>query len=366
MRLLTLVGTRPEIIRLSRVIGRLDGLCEHVLVHTGQNFEPGLSEVFFRELGVRAPDVELGVRGAGFAAQVAQIFERTAAVLEEHRPDRLLVLGDTNSGLAAIVAARLGIPVFHMEAGNRCHDERVPEEVNRRVIDHASQYCCRTRRAARPTWCARASRASASSSPATRSARCCGTTRRASRPAMALERLGVAPARFFLATLHRAENVDDPSALARSGGGAGRGGAGARPAGAVQRAPAHARPAGAGRAAAGRAAPAAAGAARASSTSSGWSSEARAVLSDSGTVQEECALLRVPNVTLRDTTERPETLECGSNVLAGATPEAVLRGLRVALGLGTSWQVPQGYDAPDVSGTVARILLGHLERRRPY
>src|ERR1022692_3594868 len=138
MKVMTILGTRPEIIRLSLVIPLLDQLCQHILVHTGQNYDDRLSQVFFDELGVRKPDVYMGVRAAGFGGQIGQILERSEALFLEHRPDRLLILGDTNSGLAAIIARRLGIPVYHMEAGNRCYDDRVPEEVNRRVIDHSS------------------------------------------------------------------------------------------------------------------------------------------------------------------------------------------------------------------------------------
>ena len=133
MKVATIVGTRPEIIRLSRVIPLLDQFCTHLLIHTGQNYDPLLSDVFFTELGVRAPDVHLGITATGFAGQVGALLPGVAAVLERERPDRLLILGDTNSGLAALVAARMGIPVYHMEAGNRCYDDRVPEEINRRV-----------------------------------------------------------------------------------------------------------------------------------------------------------------------------------------------------------------------------------------
>ncbi len=138
MRVLTVLGTRPEVVRLSRVIAKLDESCDHVLVHTGQNYDSSLKDVFFEELGMRAPDRELGIRGDSFGEQVGRLFAAIDDVLRDERPDGLLVLGDTNSGLCAIVAARLGIPVFHMEAGNRCYDDRVPEEVNRRVIDHSS------------------------------------------------------------------------------------------------------------------------------------------------------------------------------------------------------------------------------------
>src|ERR1017187_6482732 len=135
---MTVLGTRPEIIRLSLVIKLLDASSDHILVDTGQNYDDRLSGLFFRELQVRQPNISLGVRAAGFGEQVGQILSRCETLLLEHRPDRLLILGDTNSGLSAIVARRLGIPVYHMEAGNRCYDDRVPEEVNRRVIDHSS------------------------------------------------------------------------------------------------------------------------------------------------------------------------------------------------------------------------------------
>src|SRR3954454_25323615 len=138
MRVMTILGTRPEIIRLSLIIPKLDKACEHMLVHTGQNFEKTLSDIFFDELGVRSPDVVMGVRGETFSAQIAQILERSEQAFRKHRPDRLLILGDTNSGLTAIISRRMGIPVYHMEAGNRCYDDRGPEEINRRVIDHSS------------------------------------------------------------------------------------------------------------------------------------------------------------------------------------------------------------------------------------
>src|SRR3954471_9956328 len=139
MKIMTVLGTRPEIIRLSRVIEKLDRFADrHVLVHTGQNFDPALSDLFFEQLGVRRPDYYLGVRGETFGEQIGQIITLTEHLMREERPDRLLLLGDTNSALSALVAKRLGIPVFHLEAGNRCYDDRVPEEVNRRVIDHSS------------------------------------------------------------------------------------------------------------------------------------------------------------------------------------------------------------------------------------
>src|SRR4030043_485917 len=137
MKVMTLLGTRPEIIRLNLIIKKLDVLCDHVLVHTGQNYDVNLNDVFFKHLGVRKPDHYLGARGS-FGEQIGAILTQCERVMLEEKPDRFLVLGDPNSSLAAIMAKRLSIPVFHLEAGNRCYDDRVPEEVNRRIIDHSS------------------------------------------------------------------------------------------------------------------------------------------------------------------------------------------------------------------------------------
>src|SRR5215210_2109752 len=139
MKVMTVLGTRPEIIRLSRIIEKIDRLADpHVLVHTGQNYEPKLSDLFFEQLKIRKPDHYLGARGETFGEQIGQIFALSERVMIQEQPDLVLVLGDTNSALSAVVAKRLGIPVYHMEAGNRCYDDRVPEEVNRRIIDHCS------------------------------------------------------------------------------------------------------------------------------------------------------------------------------------------------------------------------------------
>ena len=137
MKILTILGTRPEIIRLCRIIEKLDCLCNQIIVHTGQNYDYNLNDVFFKELGVRDPNYFLDAKGS-FGDQIAIILSKMEKILLKEKPDRFLVLGDTNSSLAAIIAKRLGIPVYHMEAGNRCYDDRVPEEVNRRIIDHSS------------------------------------------------------------------------------------------------------------------------------------------------------------------------------------------------------------------------------------
>jgi UDP-N-acetylglucosamine 2-epimerase len=138
LKVMTIVGTRPEVIRLSRIIEKLDRHCTHVLVHTGQNFDYELNDIFFRELEIRRPDSFLAVAGACAAETIGNVIIAADRVLRERKPDALLLLGDTNSSLAAISAKRLKIPVFHMEAGNRCFDFRVPEEINRRIVDHVA------------------------------------------------------------------------------------------------------------------------------------------------------------------------------------------------------------------------------------
>lgn len=357
MRVMTVLGTRPEIIRLSRVIPKLDAVCEHVLVHTGQNFDPALSDVFFRDLGVRAPDRTLGVRAETFGEQAGQILAGVERVMRDVSPDRLLVLGDTNSGLAAVVAKRLGIPVFHMEAGNRCFDDRVPEEVNRRIIDHSSDillpYTERSRANLLREGIA-SHRVLVTGNPIFEVLQHYDSCIASSD---VLTRLGVERGAYILVTAHRAENVDVPDRLRRLA-------ESLRRVGDEHGVPIvvsmHPRT-------------------RSRLEAFGMSElvtglrvtpplgffdfvalerSAMCVLTDSGTVQEECCILRVANVTTRDTTERPETVECGSNIIAGVDPDRVARAVRAALGRARNWVVPPEYLAPAVSDTVVSILLG--------
>jgi len=358
MKVVTLFGTRPEIIRLSRVIPALDAHCEHILVHTGQNYDPLLSDVFFTELGVRQPDIHLGVATASFAEQAGQIIARSAAAFSEQKPDRLLILGDTNSGLSALSAARMRIPVFHMEAGNRCYDDRVPEEINRRVIDHCSNvlmpYTERSKENLVREGIER-ERIFVTGNPIFEVLQTYAANIESSD---VLARMNVTAGEYFLVTLHRAENVDSPerlesflrglSLVADHYGKPMIVSVHPRTADKLTRfniAPESDRV---------RLLP-----------PMGFSDfvklekNAMCVLSDSGTVQEECAIFRVPNVTLRDVTERPETIECGSNILSGADPDAVLRGVKIALGTSSHWIAPAEYVTPDVSRTVAKIVLGY-------
>jgi UDP-N-acetylglucosamine 2-epimerase (non-hydrolysing) len=361
MKVMTVFGTRPEIIRLSRIIPLLDRLCTHVLVHTGQNSDPQLSDVFFRDLGVRQPDRHLGVEASSFPRQLADILVRSADVLAAERPDRLLILGDTNSGLSAIVAARLGIPVFHMEAGNRCFDDRVPEEVNRRIIDHCSNvlmpYTERSKENLVREGIER-DRVMVTGNPIYEVLRAYDD-RIAESDAHA--RLGLTERGYFLATFHRAENVDPEPRLR------------ALIAGLESVASRHGQPVIVSlhprtRDRMNRIGLTAAGLRLLEPL--GFfdfvrlERSARAVLSDSGTVQEECAILRVPNVTIRNVTERPETIECGSNILGSVSREDILRAVEIALALPPQWDPPPEYTAPHVSAAVVKIVLGFTSWRR--
>jgi UDP-N-acetylglucosamine 2-epimerase (non-hydrolysing) len=357
MKIATIFGTRPEIIRLSRVIPLLDEFAEHRLVHTGQNYDPQLSDVFFKELGVRTPDVHLDVGHApGFSAQAAAILGKTGELLEKERPDRMLILGDTNSGLSALVAARLGIPVFHMEAGNRCFDDRVPEEINRRVIDHSSTVLMPYTQRSKDNLVREGierERIFVTGNPIFEVLAAYDQSIEAS---AVMARLEVSAGNYLLATLHRAENVDQPARLEQLLGSLSAAG---RDHGVPVLVSVHPRTADKmkqfGLAGSGLRLLAPLG----FFDFVKLEKHARAVLSDSGTVQEECAIYGVPNVTVRDVTERAETIECGSNILSGAAPDDVRRALAVALGTGTGWVAPAEYTVSQVSRTVAKIVLGY-------
>ena len=356
MKVVTWLGTRPEIIRLSRVIPLLDRSAEHIVVHTGQNYDENLSDVFFREMQVRQPDVHLGIEASSFGAQAGQVIEKSFDFFSRERPDRVVILGDTNSGLAAVSAARLGIPVFHMEAGNRCFDDRVPEEINRRIIDNCSDVLMPYTHRSKENLLAEGferKRIAVTGNPIFE-------VLQHYRPQIdasdVLARLSVAPQSFFLATLHRAENVDGEerlrgfvTALDRV----------AEVHGLPMLISLHPRtldrlqhfgielgdhirvmkPLG-------------------FFDFVRLEIEAACVLSDSGTVQEECCIFGVPNVTLRDVTERAETIECGSNILTGGDGDAIESAVAIAL-MKSPWTPPAEYLVPYVSQTVAKIVMSY-------
>jgi len=362
MNVLTIFGTRPEIIRLSLITRLLDQNCDHAIVHTGQNFHQELSEVFFDELDLRAPDRNLKIRGNSFGTQVGQLFSDLDAVLDEFKPDRILILGDTNSALSSIVAARREIPIYHMEAGNRCFDDRVPEEVNRRIIDHSSTvllpYSERSKENLLREGIER-DRIYVTGNPiyevlAHYSAGIDSSS--------VMQNHEVRERGYFLATLHRAENVDNKDKLD------------AILAAFDQVATEFDKPV------------LLSVHPRTAEKIATFGVEvaknirllkampffdfvkleknAFVVLTDSGTVQEECSIFRVPNVTTRDVTERPETVECGSNIIGGTSTESIVSAVRFAVASDEKWHPPEGYEKPNVAKTVCNIILGYASIRR--
>ena len=363
MKVMTIFGTRPEIIRLSLVMKVLDQHCQHVTVHTGQNYDESLSDIFIRDLEVRRPDIHLGIKSTTFGEQAGQILSKIDEVFASEMPDRVLLLGDTNSALSAIMAARRQIPVFHMEAGNRCYDDRVPEEINRRLIDHSSTVLMPYTQRSKDNLVREGierDRIFVTGNPIkevldTHSERIDASDMMSS--------LGVKPFEYFLVTLHRAENVDVRDRVVNIFQGLEDI---AQKFGKDVLVSVHPRTA-----------------AKLEEFSIQKKSpkvrlmkalgffdfiklekNSLAVLTDSGTVQEECSIFRIPNITLRDVTERPETLECGSNILSGADPATITAAVELAIAQPAAWTAPAEYLTENVSQTVSKLVLGYLPLRR--
>lgn len=363
MKIMTIFGTRPEIIRLSLVLKVLDQHCEHVTVHTGQNYDESLSDIFIRDLEIRTPDIHLGIKSKSFGDQIGQILTKIDDILDTYRPDRVLILGDTNSALSAIAAARRHIPVFHMEAGNRCYDDRVPEEINRRIIDHSSTvlmpYTERSKENLVREGIER-DRIFVTGNPIKEVLDNYSVNIDSSE---VMKALSVKPFEYFLVTLHRAENVDEPERITKIFNGLSEI---AAKFGKTVLVSVHPR----------TAEKLEQHGIKPSSPSIrllkalGFfdfvklEKNSLAVLTDSGTVQEECAIFGIPNITLRDVTERPETIECGSNVLSGAETSSIVGAVELAIAQPASWTPPKEYMAENVSQTVSKIMLGYLSQRR--
>lgn len=347
LKVATVVGTRPEIIRLAATIKRLDKYTEHVLIHTGQNYDYELNQIFFKDLGLREPDHFLASDVSSLGAVLGSILTKVEAVLLEEKPDAMVVLGDTNSCIAAVMARRLKIPVFHMEAGNRCFDENVPEEVNRRLVDHISDYNLVYTEHARRNLLAEGihpSRILLTGSPMREVLNANASAIDAS---IVLSRQGLVRGQYVLVSLHREENVDSPErlrtvleALKAVGERYGvpvllsthprtrkrlEGQCDEVKAGIILHPP------------------------------FGFNDyvklqrEALIVLSDSGTISEESSLLGFAAVTLRDFIERPESLDTGSIMTSGLSKEAILDAIDMTL----RQNAEDGYLAPPLEYQIA-------------
>ncbi len=361
-KVMTVVGTRPEIIRLSEVIKRLDATVDHVLVHTGQNYDYELNEIFFEELGLRRPDHFLNVDTSSLGRVLGEVLIKTEQVLLEEKPDAFLVLGDTNSSIAAVMAKRMRIPVYHMEAGNRCFDENVPEETNRRMIDHVADFNLVYTEHARRNLLAEGlhpRRILLTGSPMKE---VLTAQRGAIEASDVLQRLGLQQDGYFLVSAHREENVDDPARLAalldcldavvaEYG----------LPVLVSTHPRTRNRLSALQREVKGAAFHAPLGFHDYNKLQLG----ARCVLSDSGTIAEESAILRFPAVTLRDSIERPEALDVGSIIATGLEPANLLLALRctdrafVAL-------PPVEYDIPNSAQRVVNFIVSSQARHAAW
>jgi UDP-N-acetylglucosamine 2-epimerase (non-hydrolysing) len=359
IKVMTVFGTRPEIIRLSAVLEKLDRCARHVTVHTGQSYDYGLSEVFFRDFGLRKPDHFLEVKSATVGEQIGKILTRSEEVIRAERPDALLVLGDTNSALVAIIAKRYKVPVFHMEAGNRCFDENVPEELNRRIVDHiADVNLCYTDHARR--YLLREGlppgRVFVTGSPM---AEVLHRHRERIDGSDVLTRLELKPDGYFVVSTHREENVESPSRLSALLETLRRVHAAHGCPVIVSTHPRTARRV----------------EKRTTELDDGirfcepfgffdyvhLQQHAFCVLSDSGTIFEESSILGFPAVVLRDSTERPEAIDTGACVQTGMDPELVLAGIELAVAERDDeceHRIPSDYRSTNVSSRVVRHICG--------
>jgi UDP-N-acetylglucosamine 2-epimerase (non-hydrolysing) len=358
MKVLTVLGTRPEVIRLSLIMTKLDELAEkHVIVHSGQNFTHTLNGVFFKELGIRKPDYTISTKQQSLGEQLSSLFTGLEEILQQERPDKVLVLGDTNSGLSSILAERLMIPVVHMEAGNRCFDLNVPEEKNRKIIDAVASFNLVYTNYSKNNLLREGmtpSRIAVCGNPIYEVINYYDKQISESK---ILDNLNVKEHDYFLVTIHRAENVDNPehlksivkalNRLAESYN---------------KRVIFSTHP-------------------RTRSKLDAMQDKslhpliefhepfgffdfvtleknAYCVLTDSGTVQEECCIFHVPTVTVRKTTERPETVDCGSNLISGLKEKDIIDGVKAMISSPANWVCPPEYLDLNVSDKVIKIILG--------
>jgi len=359
MKLMTILGTRPEIIRLSLIIPLLDKYTDHILVYTGQNYDPTLSTIFFDDLNIRRPDYSFDCKDKSTMGQIGKILRHCESVIQKENPDRLLILGDTNSALSSIVAKRMNIPVFHMEAGNRCYDDRVPEEVNRRIIDHCSDVLMPYTERSRANLIREGFSGHHIFVVGNPIFEVLNHYEKKIATSGILEQLGLKEKSYFLVTLHRTENVDFEERLSsfitsfqslykihnkpivcslhprtrsqlkkQNKNFEGSGVKTYKPFGLFEFVK--------------------------------LEKNAYCVLSDSGTVQEECCIFGIPNITLRDVTERPETVESGSNLVAGCNPDEIIKAVEAVLSQSLKWKPPHEYLVLNVSSTVLKILLGMI------
>ena len=363
LHVVTVVGTRPEVIRLSRVMPKLDQYCRHTIIHTGQNYDYELNEVFFSDLELRAPDRFLGVAGATAAETIGRVIIEVDKVLADIKPDALLGLGDTNSCLSVIPAKRRKIPVFHMEAGNRCFDERVPEEINRRIVDHTADINLTYSSIAREYLLAEGLRPETVIKTGSPMYEVLQHYRPKIDGSTILERLSLERGRYFVVSAHREENVDGDAEFAKL----------ARVLNTIAErfdepvvVSTHPRTR-----------------KRVLATRTEFDPRvrllnplgltdyvhlqmhSRAVLSDSGTITEESSILSFPALNIREAHERPEGMEEAAVMMVGLDATRVLQALMVLAeqgrGEARNLRMVDDYSVPNVSEKVVRIIHSYTD-----
>lgn len=359
---MTIVGTRPEIIRLSELIKKADCYFEHILVHTGQNYDYYLNEIFFKDLMLRAPDYYLNVVGDHLGQTIGNIIEKSYELMNELRPDALLILGDTNSALSAIAAKRLKIPIFHMEAGNRCFDENLPEETNRRIVDHISDVNLPYTEHARRYLLAEGVRKEHVYVTGSPLAEVIHAHKEAITNNEIIEKLGIKSGKYILLSAHREENVDNEdnfiSLMSAINGMAEKYQMpviySVHPRSAkliekrqftfhplVKQLPPFP-----------------------FTDYISLQRNAFCVVSDSGTLAEESAMCGFPGVSIRTSTERPEALDKGCFIIGGITEEQLLQSVEIAVGMRENEEVVPvvpDYSELNVSSTVIRIIQSYTQ-----
>lgn len=365
LKVMSIVGTRPEIIRLSRVLARLDEHCEHILVHTGQNYDYELNQLFFDDLGIRQPDyfLDSAASSTGVANTIGNLITAVDRVLAEVKPDSVLVLGDTNSCLSVIPAKRRKIPIFHMEAGNRCFDQRVPEETNRRIVDHTADINLTYSTIARDYLL----REGLSPDQVIKTGSPMYEVLHHYLPQIqasdALSRLSLKPESYFVVSAHREENIESEKSFSKLVAVLN---AVAEDQGLPVVVSTHPRTQ-----------------KRVDATGAKFhplismmkplgfhdyvklQTQARAVLSDSGTINEESSILNFPALNLREAHERPEGMEEAAVMMVGLELERVRQGLAILAtqprGSDRSLCLVADYSTPNVSEKVVRIIHSYTD-----
>lgn len=353
-KILTVLGTRPEIIRLSRIIPKLDEVCDHRVVHTGQNYDPTLGEIFFEDLNLRKPNLIIDSKSPTFSEQISKIIVGVENYLKEFTPEKVLILGDTNSGLTSLIFKKLNIPVYHMEAGNRCYDDRVPEESNRKIIDNLSYINLPYTENSKDNLLKEGFHKNKVFKTGNPILEVLNYYSKDIDNSNILERLNLKSKSFVLVTAHRSENVDDSKILTE-----------------ILKSlqhiskdlevvyPIH---------------PRTRDKIKKFNLDIGnitfidpigffdfvkLEKNAKIVITDSGTVQEECCLFHIPAITIRETTERQETIECGSNILTGTDANKIITAYRYFKEqTNLSWTPPLDYLIENVSDKILNIILG--------